>query len=266
MNVAEYLIARLQEAGLEHVFAVPGDYASAFLEALDATPGIERIANVNELGSGYAADGYARFKGIGAACVQYGVGGFSILDATAGSFVERVPVVVISASPSATNQELERTKRILFHHSTGNLRADQIVFAEVTVASVVVRDPQSAPAQIDAAVVAMLTHKRPIYIEVLSDVWTLDCTSPDGTLAPVTTSSDPGRLAPRLRTRGPASSRHGCPSSGPGSRSSASVCRPRSSRSSTPAACTSPPRAWARPCSTRRSPSSSAPMPGPLPR
>lgn len=72
MTVAEYLIARLQQAGLEHLFAVPGDYAGAFLEALDATPGIERIANVNELGSGYAADGYARFKGIGAACVQSG--------------------------------------------------------------------------------------------------------------------------------------------------------------------------------------------------
>jgi indolepyruvate decarboxylase len=195
MNVAEYLIARLQQAGLEHLFAVPGDYAGPFLEALDATPGIERVANVNELGSGYAADGYARFKGIGAACVQYGVGGFSVLNAAAGSFVERVPVVVISASPSTADRRLERTKGILFHHSTGNLLADQIVFANVTVASVIVSDPRSAPAQIDAAIVAMLTHKRPIYIEVLQDVWTLTCASPQGTLGPATLSSDPASLA-----------------------------------------------------------------------
>jgi indolepyruvate decarboxylase len=195
MNVAEYLIARLQQAGLEHLFAVPGDYAGPFLEALDATPGIERVANVNELGAGYAADGYARFKGIGAACVQYSVGGFSVLNATAGSFVERVPVVVISASPSTADRQLERTKGILFHHSTGNLLADQIVFANVTVASVVVSDAQSAPAQIDAAIVAMLTHRRPIYIEVLQNVWTLACASPRGTLGPATTSSDPASLA-----------------------------------------------------------------------
>jgi indolepyruvate decarboxylase len=195
MNVAEYLIARLQQAGLEHLFAVPGDYASHFLEALDATPGIERIANVNELGAGYAADGYARFKGIGAACVQYGVGGFSILNATAGSFVERVPVAVISASPSAADRRLERSEGILFHHSTGNLLADQIIFSHVTVASVVVSDPRSAPEQIDKAIVAMLTHKRPIYIEVLQNVWTLPCASPEGTLAAATVQSDPASLA-----------------------------------------------------------------------
>lgn len=195
MKVSEYLLARLHQAGLEHIFAVPGDYASAFLEALDASPRIKRIATVNELGSGYAADGYARFKGIGAACVQYGVGGLSILNATAGSFVERVPVVVISASPSAANQRLERTKGILFHHSTGNLRVDQQVFENVTVASEILSDPHRAPAQIDAAIAAMLTHKRPIYLEGQSDVWNLDCGPCEGTVAPVSTPSDPASLA-----------------------------------------------------------------------
>ena len=101
---------------------MPGDYASPFLQALDATPGIERVANVNELGSGYAADGYARFRGVGAACVQYGVGTFSLLNCAAGSFVERVPVAVISASPKTQDRQLERSEEILFHHSTGDLR------------------------------------------------------------------------------------------------------------------------------------------------
>lgn len=194
-TVAEYLIARLQQAGLKHLFAVPGDYAGNFLTALDATPGIERVANVNELGSGYAADGYARFQGIGAACVQYGVGGFSVLNATAGSFVERVPVVVISASPSTEDRYLERTQGILFHHSTGDLLADQKVFSNVTVASVVISDPESAPAQIDAALVALLTHRRPIYIEVLQNVWNLACASPQGTLSPIPRVSEPQALA-----------------------------------------------------------------------
>lgn len=195
MNVAEYIIARLEQVGIGHVFTVPGDYAGNFLTALDAAAGIERIANVNELGCGYAADGYARFRGAGAACVQYGVGGFSILNATAGSFVERLPVVVISASPSTQDRRLERTKGILFHHSTGDLLADQKVFSQVTVASVVVSDPAAASAQIDAAFVAMLTHRRPIYLEVLQDVWTLPCAEPQGTLAPIPPASDPEALA-----------------------------------------------------------------------
>src|ERR1700744_3508958 len=127
MNVAQYIIARLRDVGVEHVFTVPGDYAAPFIDVLDSSPGITRVANINELGSGYAADGYGRYKGVGCACVQYGVGTFSLLDCVAGSYVERVPVVVISASPSTSDRVLERTKRILFHHSTGDLQADRIV-------------------------------------------------------------------------------------------------------------------------------------------
>jgi indolepyruvate decarboxylase len=193
-TVANYILTRLKQAGLEHLFAVPGDYASHFLQALDATSGIVRVPTINELGSGYAADGYARFKGIGAACVQYGVGTFSLLNCAAGSFVERVPVVIISASPSTSDRVLELTQGILFHHSTGDLRADQIVFENVTVASEIIEHPETAPAQIDAAIVAMLTHRRPIYLEVLSDVWTQKCAAPKGTLVPVPILSDPDSL------------------------------------------------------------------------
>ena len=140
MTVAGYLIARLKQAGLAHLFAVPGDYAGPFLVALDATPGIARIANINELGSGYAADGYARFRGIGAACVQYGVGTFSVLNCTAGSFVERAAGGGDLRQPEHRRiAQLEHSEQILFHHSTGDLRADQIVFQNVTVASEILR-------------------------------------------------------------------------------------------------------------------------------
>jgi indolepyruvate decarboxylase len=198
ITVANYLIARLREVGVEHVFAVPGDYAGPFLNALDAAPGITRVANVNELGSGYAADGYARYRGVGCACVQWGVGTFSLLNCAAGSYVERVPVVVISASPSTHDRILEQTQSILFHHSTGDLRADQIVFQNVTVASVVIEDAAKAPAQIDDAFRAMLTHRRPIYIEVLTNVWALSCAAPQGTLTAVVPASDPASLKAAL--------------------------------------------------------------------
>src|ERR671926_283063 len=198
ITVAAYLITRLQQAGLKHLFAVPGDYAGSFLEILDATEGITRIPTVNELGAGYPADGYARYRGIGAACVQYGVGTFSLLNCVAGSFVERVPVAVISASPKTHDRPLERSEAILFHHSTGDLRADRKVFRNVTVASEIVHSADEAPRQIDRAITAMLTHRRPIYVEVLNDVWSLPCAEPRGTLAPVVQRSDPKSLAAAL--------------------------------------------------------------------
>ena len=197
-TVAQYLVDRLKQCGLGHVFAVPGDYAANFLNALDNTEGIVRVPTINELGSGYAADGYARFRGIGAACVQYGVGTFCALNCAAGSFVERVPVAIISASPRTKDRRLETEESILFHHSTGDLDADRDIFAHVTVASEIVTDPAEAPAQIDGAIVAMLTHRRPIYIEVLQDIWIAACAEPVGTLAAQTLPSEAKPLAALL--------------------------------------------------------------------
>jgi indolepyruvate decarboxylase len=193
-TVAKYLAIRLRDIGAKHVFTVPGDYCAPFLEVIDSLPGIERVPNINELGCGYAADGYARFRGAGAACVQYGVGTFSALNCVAGSFVEFVPVAVISSSPGASDRLLEEKQDILFHHSTGDLRADQHVFEDVTVASIVITSACGAPEAIDEALTEMLTARRPVYIEVIKSAWTLPCPAPKGELKARPCASDPAAL------------------------------------------------------------------------
>ena len=90
-SVADYLLTRLKQLGLDKIFQVPGDYVAKFMEAQLKFKGIDAIGDITELGAGYAADGYARFKGIGAISVQFGVGTFSALNAIAGSYVERNP-------------------------------------------------------------------------------------------------------------------------------------------------------------------------------
>src|SRR5262249_28845112 len=81
-TVAGYLALRLAEIGAGHIFAVPGDYAGAFLSTIDNDPsiGVMRVGTCNELEAGYAADAYARQRGAGVACVTFGVGTFSILN------------------------------------------------------------------------------------------------------------------------------------------------------------------------------------------
>ncbi len=194
-TVAEYLALRLREIGAKHIFTVPGDYCAPFLDVIDNLPGIERVPNINELGCGYAADGYARFCGAGAACVQYGVGSFSLLNAVAGSYVEFVPVAIVSSSPNAADRLLEEKQNILFHHSTGDLLADQLVFQNVTVASVVITSACGAPETIDHALTEMLTARRPVYIEVINSAWKLACPQPTGELKARACASDPASLA-----------------------------------------------------------------------
>lgn len=186
VTVGAYLGYRLAEMGVGHLFAVPGDYAGHFLTTLDTDPaiGVTRVGTCNELEAGYAADAYARLKGVGAVCVTFGVGTFSLLNALAGSYVEQLPVVLIVGSPASASRNTERREGVLFHHSTGTLSADEDSVRNVTVAREVVRDPVTAPEQIDRALRAALTWRRPVYIEVYQNVWNLFCPAPAGPLVP----------------------------------------------------------------------------------
>jgi indolepyruvate decarboxylase len=189
-TIADYLLTRLRQVGIEHVFTIPGDYAAPFINALDRFHEISRVPNISELGCGYAADGYARLHGVGAACVQYGVGTFSLLNCVAGSYTEGLSVVIISASPGVSDRAIARQKNILFHHSTGDFYADRNVMENVTVCSTVIADAEQGPQQIDAALAAMLTYRRPVYIEVLKSAWTLLCAAPKGKLVAKVIPSD----------------------------------------------------------------------------
>ncbi|MEQ2354357.1 alpha-keto acid decarboxylase family protein [Pseudoalteromonas piscicida] len=197
-TVADHLLWRLKQLGLDKVFQVPGDYVQEFMTALDNFPGIDAVGDVTELGAGYAAEGYARYRGIGAVSVQYGVGTFSVLNAIAGAYVERNPVVVISASPSAENRvDIEETG-VLFHHSTGDYSADKKVFENVTVASEILSDPASAPEIIDNALRLAMSEKRPIYLEAWQNVWGAACDKPDGHLVIPRPASNPAMMASLL--------------------------------------------------------------------
>lgn len=186
-TVARYLAQRLGELGVGHLFSVPGDYAGHFLSTIDAEGealGIRRVGTCNELEAGYSADAYARLRGVGGACVTFGVGTFSLLNALAGSYVEQLAVVLVVGSPATQQRGVERREGVLYHHSVGHLSADEESVRNVTVAREVVRDPVSAPRQIDRALVAALTWRRPVYVEVLANVWLLPCAAPEGRLAP----------------------------------------------------------------------------------
>jgi len=170
-TVADYLAARLAEFGAEHVFAVPGDYAGAFLTRIDASEVVTRVPVTNEWVAGYAADSYARLRGAGAVCLTYGVGTFGVLNCLAGSYVEEAAVALIIGSPSFSQRGVERHEGVLFHHSTGTLSADYDSVKNVVVAREVISDPRRAAKQIDHALGEAMAWKRPVYIEVFANVW-----------------------------------------------------------------------------------------------
>src|ERR1700756_775157 len=83
--IGDYLIKRLEAMGVGHIFGIPGDYVLGFYDALERS-NLRVINTCDEQGAGFAADAYARVRGLGAVCITYCVGGLKVANPTAGAF------------------------------------------------------------------------------------------------------------------------------------------------------------------------------------
>jgi TPP-dependent 2-oxoacid decarboxylase len=164
-TIGSYLISRLEVLGVGHVFGIPGDYVLGFYDQMVASS-LKVITTCDEQGAGFAADAYARVRGLGVVCVTYCVGGLKVANTTAEAFAEKSPVVVISGAPGMR----ERDKNPLLHHKVRDFDTQKKVFEQLTVASTILSDPQIAFQEIDRVLNAALRFKRPVYIELPRDM------------------------------------------------------------------------------------------------
>ena len=165
ISVGDYLINRLQECGVRHVFGVPGDYVLSFFKKLSESP-LQVINTCDEQGAGFAADAYARLNGLGVVCVTYGVGGLKVANTTAEAYAEMVPVLVISGAPGRQ----ERLKNPMLHHRSNQFDTQRKIFEQITVASAELNDPTTAMAEIDRVLASIQRYKRPGFLELPRDM------------------------------------------------------------------------------------------------
>ncbi|WP_368941847.1 thiamine pyrophosphate-binding protein, partial [Bacillus cereus] len=167
-TISAYLLDRLHELGIEHIFGVPGDYNLAFLDDVVAHENLKWIGNCNELNAAYAADGYARIKGIAALITTFGVGELSAINGIAGSYAENVPVIKITGTPPTKVME----NGAIVHHTLGDGKFDHFsnMYREITVAQTNVTSEHAAE-EIDRVLRACWNEKRPVHINLPIDVY-----------------------------------------------------------------------------------------------
>lgn len=170
-TVADYLVARLVDLGVTEFFGVPGDFNFNICTAIESSDKAGWIGCCNELNAGYAADGYARLKGFGAAVTTMGVGELSAINAIAGAYAEHVPVFKIVGTPAMSVQ----AGHVPIHHTlgTGDYEVYQRMYAEVTAAQSRLT-AENAAAEIERLIGVAMTERRPVYINLPADV----CTKP----------------------------------------------------------------------------------------
>ncbi|EMD3403023.1 alpha-keto acid decarboxylase family protein [Salmonella enterica] len=166
-TVADYLLDRLAECGIGHLFGVPGDYNLQFLDHVIDHPTLRWVGCANELNAAYAADGYARMSGAGALLTTFGVGELSAINGIAGSYAEYVPVLHIVGAPCSAAQQ----RGELMHHTLGDgdFRHFYRMSQAISVASAILYE-QNACFEIDRVLGEMLAARRPGYIMLPADV------------------------------------------------------------------------------------------------
>jgi indolepyruvate decarboxylase len=176
MKLGDFLVAYLRKIGVRHVFGIPGDLALKLFFALGRKHDLEILTLSHEPGVGFAADGYARATGkIGVICVTYGAGGHNMVNPVAGSFSERVPLLIFSGGPG----EEERKLGTLIHHQAREIESQHRIYEEVTCASHVLTDPRTAAEDLHEVVQAVWAEQRPGYIEIHRDMVDQEIEVPD---------------------------------------------------------------------------------------
>lgn len=164
ITLGHYLFERLKQVQVETVFGLPGDFNLSLLDKIYEVPGMRWAGNANELNAAYAADGYARLKGMGCLITTFGVGELSALNGIAGSYAEHVGVLHVVGVPSISSQ----ARHLLLHHTLGN--GDFTVFhrmsSNISVTTAFLTDIAKAAEEIDRCIIACKTKQRPVYLAI----------------------------------------------------------------------------------------------------
>ena len=167
MNLTESLLHALKARGATEIFGIPGDFALPLFREIERSALLPLVTLSHEPGVGFAADAAARARGgLGVAAVTYGAGAFNLVNAVAGAYAERVPLVVLSGAPAAH----EAASGYLLHHQVKTLDSQWRLFEELTVDRARLDDAERAPELIARVLDAALTRSRPVYLEIPRDM------------------------------------------------------------------------------------------------
>jgi indolepyruvate decarboxylase len=162
-TVAEYVLTRLAQLGIDKVFGIPGDYAFSIDDAVEQIPSLEWVVCANELNAAYAADGYARIRGAAILTTTYGVGELSAINGVMGSLTHRVPVFHLVGMPS----ERLQVQNLITHHNLGDTNYSRFVPISSTATGVsAILTPTNCVEELERVIREALRLSKPAYIAI----------------------------------------------------------------------------------------------------
>lgn len=168
MRVADYLMSRLADAGVEHVFLLPGGGAMYLNDALACEKRLTPVPCHHEQACGIAAEAWGRVRETFGVCmVTTGPGATNVITPVAGAWIESVPMLIISGQVKRSDLLAGRPLR------QGGVQEVDIIpmVKSVTKYAVTVDDPLQIRYHLERALYEMKTGRcGPVWLDIPLDV------------------------------------------------------------------------------------------------
>jgi pyruvate dehydrogenase (quinone) len=182
-TVADRLLSRLREWGVEHVFGYPGDGINGILGAFSRADDQPRFIQArHEEMSAFEAVGYAKFSGRPGICMATsGPGAIHLLNGLYDAKLDHVPVVAIVGQTNRTALGGSYQQEVDLLSLFKDVASDYVQMLTV---------PEQLPNLLDRALRVAMTRRAPTALIVPNDVQELDYTAPTHAFKMVPSSLD----------------------------------------------------------------------------
>lgn len=167
MKVSEFILEFLAAQGVEHVFLVTGGVITPIVDAFRSRKDIRYICCQHEQAAAMAADGYARFKGLGVAMGTSGPGATNLITGIGCSWFDSIPTLFITGQ--VNTGELKKLSGV---RQRGFQETDIVsIVKPITKYARMVTDPLEIQYELEAAIWNAQSGRRgPALLDVPMDV------------------------------------------------------------------------------------------------
>jgi pyruvate dehydrogenase (quinone) len=253
-TVADHLLERLRDWGVEHVFAFPGDGINGTLAAFGRAGNQPQfVQSRHEEMSAFEAVGYAKFSGkVGVCMATSGPGAIHLLNGLYDAKLDHVPVVAIVGQTARSGMGGAYQQEVDLLTLFKDVASEYVQMVTV---------PEQLPNVIDRAIRIALAERAPTAVIIPSDVQELEYSAPTHAMKMVPSSLGIQwpEVAPTTRRSGARlTSCPAAPSPPSWSARARAARRPRSRRLPSSSGRAWPRRCWARTCCPTSCPGSPA--------
>jgi acetolactate synthase-1/2/3 large subunit len=170
MRACDYIVKKLVNNGVKHVFMLTGGAAMFLDDAIGLEKRIQYVCNQHEQACAMAAEGYARITGkMAVVCVTSGPGGTNALTGVLGQWMDSIPVLYLSGQvrfvTTIANTDLPLRQ-------LGDQESNIVdIVRPITKYAAMITDPQTVRYHLEKAMhLAVSGRPGPVWLDIPLDV------------------------------------------------------------------------------------------------